>query len=64
MNESNTLKEFRSEIDNNPTLFASYQIGKLKQYILEEGVDYRTQQQLDAWEHVLSLLMVEKGIVK
>ena len=48
------------KINEDPLLFASYQIGKLKQYILEEGLDYRNQQQLEAWQYIASLLLSEK----
>ena len=50
-------------INNDPLLYASYQFGKLKQYILEEGSDYRSQEQLKAWQHVLSLLLIERDLV-
>lgn len=56
--------ELMETINSDPMLFASYQIGKLKQYIIEEGADYRTQQQLDAWQYIASLLLSERDAIR
>lgn len=57
MTESYMKNDFMDVINNDPILYASYQVGKISQFILEEGEDFSNKQQLTAWNHILDLLI-------